>query len=519
MDWLSESDIQSLEMGSIIGEGSYGKVYRARLPTSGDIYAVKVMEICVGDGEFGDLKNTSTFKTMEMEISVLKSCCSCPQIVQIFGVEIPTGSIRALLRLKVVMEHCDLGSVSDILRRLQGGLTEAEIRIVIHETLLGLKYLHDDKKIHRDVKAGNILITKSFRPKLADFGISCQLQNTCARRNTQIGSPYWMAPEVIKGIAYNSKADIWSLGITGIEMYEAQPPYYHIPPTRAMFVISTKPPTLDSLATKVSKDFVEFMGTCLIVDATQRPSAQGLLSFAFLGSVPRDEEAGKVLSASLGPRLEQAQQGSPTPGNRSGTYNNRSLSGSLMSGLSGSLTMPRVPSNPTPLWTPPTPLDVATPSVDASLKISKSALAESTPSRTRDHLGSNFSSMEIGSMVEENLADLPASNFGSLVVGSNFGSLVLNDDHYDEEKEKEEMRRKAREWVNMTVPLVDDDDDEEASADSPNSGGGFKVWDSDEEGVETRVRTESQPEVGAGVTKHATPFFMQAILAKQFGKS
>ncbi|CAE6969200.1 STK4 [Symbiodinium sp. CCMP2456] len=82
-----------------------------------------------------------------------------------------------------------------------------------------------------------------FQPKLADFGISCQLQNTWARRNTQIGSPYWMAPEVIKGEAYNATADIWSLGITCIEMADCHPPYYHIPPTRAMFVISTKPPS------------------------------------------------------------------------------------------------------------------------------------------------------------------------------------------------------------------------------------------------------------------------------------
>merc|ERR1719281_220698 len=126
----------------------------------------------------------------------------------------------------------------------------------MHEVLIGLKYLHDGKKIHRDVKAGNILITKAFRPKLADFGISCQLQNTWAKRNTQIGSPYWMAPEVIKGVAYNAKADIWSLGITCIEMAEAQPPYFHIPPMRAMFVISNKPPAGLTNTDAFSKDFV-----------------------------------------------------------------------------------------------------------------------------------------------------------------------------------------------------------------------------------------------------------------------
>merc|ERR1719330_789233 len=165
---------------------------------------------------------------MQQEISVLRDCTSCPQIVQVHGMDVTTSFPT---RLTVVMELCDHGSVSDILRRVPGGLTEAEIRIIIRETILGLKYLHDDKKIHRDVKAGNILLTKRFNPKLADFGISCELQNTCAKRETQIGSPYWMAPEVIRaGFGYNTRADIWSLGITCVEMAEMQPPYYHITP-------------------------------------------------------------------------------------------------------------------------------------------------------------------------------------------------------------------------------------------------------------------------------------------------
>eukprot|EP00971_Amphidinium_carterae_P210408 4174851-Amphidinium_carterae.1 len=143
------------------------------------------------------------------------------------------------------MELCDHGSVCDILRKLQEGLTDAEIRIIVREALHGLKYLHSKKMIHRDVKAGNILVTKHFQAKLADFGISCQLQNTLGRRNTKIGSPYWMAPEVIKeGVSYNAKADVWSLGITCVEMAEGQPPYFYFPPLRAMFVISNKPQTV-----------------------------------------------------------------------------------------------------------------------------------------------------------------------------------------------------------------------------------------------------------------------------------
>ena len=226
-----------------------------------------------------NVKESPAFQTMEQEISVLRECAQCPQIVQVYGVDVALGSSPT--RLMIVMELCELGSVSDILRRLQDGLREAEIRAVVREVLLGLRYLHEGKKIHRDVKGGNILVTKSFSPKLADFGISCQLQNTWARRNTKIGSPYWMAPEVIRGLSYNAKADIWSLGITCVEMAEGQPPYYHIPPTRAMFVINHKPPAGLSDPARASDDFTKFVSLCLTVNAEVRPSADDLLQQPF----------------------------------------------------------------------------------------------------------------------------------------------------------------------------------------------------------------------------------------------
>lgn len=106
----------------------------------------------------------------------------------------------------------------------------------------GLEYLHKHKKIHRDIKAGNILLDASGTTKLADFGVSAELMNTLADKDTVIGTPFWMSPEVISKSKYNKKTDIWSLGITAIELAEGQPPYSHIHPIRAMFAIKKDPP-------------------------------------------------------------------------------------------------------------------------------------------------------------------------------------------------------------------------------------------------------------------------------------
>lgn len=491
-DWqLTEDDIRLLQFESQIGEGSYGKVHKARLPSTGAIYAVKVVEIAVEPGEWGidengnpSPKDTSAYKTMEQEINVLRACMACPQIVKIFGVEVPKTTP---FHLMLVMEFCEYGSVSDILRRLQSGLFEAEIRLIVREVLLGLKYLHDDKKIHRDVKAGNILISREFQPKLADFGISCQLQNTWARRNTQIGSPYWMAPEVIKGIAYYNKADIWSLGITCIEMAQGQPPYYHIPPTRAMFVISTKPPTADGLS-EVPEDFVDFVSKCLTVDDTTRPSAQALLAHRFLQKIDGESAPAEALRESLGPRLDQAPPSVNTPtGSWGATWQRKSPRSRSLS--MGTAQMPRVGNNIPVSWNVP-PLDTLTPSVDAFAR----ALSLSPPSMFRRW------------EVDGDTGALAA--LGSLR-GTESTSEDLDDD-------KEEVKRRAREWVNQTVPMQTVDDEPESPIASADLGTHDGIWDSEDEGVPTRVRLEALPEAGAGASDN-TPFFMQ-VLQNRLGK-
>ena len=138
------------------------------------------------------------------------------------------------------MEFCGAGSVIDLIK-ISKPLNEQQIATILQSTLKGLEYLHNNKKIHRDVKAGNILLDDEGNVKLADFGVSTELLHSLADKDTVIGTPFWMSPEVITKSKYNKKTDIWSLGITSIEMAEGEPPYSHIHPFRAMFVIQKNP--------------------------------------------------------------------------------------------------------------------------------------------------------------------------------------------------------------------------------------------------------------------------------------
>lgn len=255
-----EKDFQLLEK---LGEGSYGSVWKAIHIKTGDIVAIKKVEI---DNDLDDIMK---------EIDFMKGCRS-PFIVRYYGSYFKDNE------LWIVMEYCGAGSACDMMKICDNTLSEDQIAVVCKDVLGGLAYLHGLLKIHRDIKAGNILLNNEGASKLADFGVSGQLSDTMAKRQTVIGTPFWMAPEVIQEVGYDLKADIWSLGITCIEMAESKPPYSNIHPMRAIFMIPSKPPPRLTQPEKWSKEFTDFVYKMLTKAPDQRPSAQELLDHPFI---------------------------------------------------------------------------------------------------------------------------------------------------------------------------------------------------------------------------------------------
>ncbi|XP_016869250.1 serine/threonine-protein kinase 3 isoform X10 [Homo sapiens] len=212
-DSLTKQPEEVFDVLEKLGEGSYGSVFKAIHKESGQVVAIKQVPV------------ESDLQEIIKEISIMQQCDS-PYVVKYYG------SYFKNTDLWIVMEYCGAGSVSDIIRLRNKTLIEDEIATILKSTLKGLEYLHFMRKIHRDIKAGNILLNTEGHAKLADFGVAGQLTDTMAKRNTVIGTPFWMAPEVIQEIGYNCVADIWSLGITSIEMAEGKPPYADIHPMR-----------------------------------------------------------------------------------------------------------------------------------------------------------------------------------------------------------------------------------------------------------------------------------------------
>ncbi|KAH7072632.1 kinase-like domain-containing protein [Paraphoma chrysanthemicola] len=245
-----------------IGGGSFGKVYKGLDRRTGHTVAIKVIDVENAEDEVEDIMG---------EIMIL-SGMSSPYVTKYYGSYLHGSD------LWIVMEFCSGGSCADLMK--PGLIAEAEIAVIVKELLQGLMYLHNDGKLHRDIKAANILVGANGQVKLADFGVSGQLSATMTKKNTFVGTPFWMAPEVIKQSGYDGKADIWSLGITALELANGEPPYADIHPMKVLFLIPKNPPP--QLHGNFSPAFKRFIDLCLRKDPKERPSAKELLNTDFV---------------------------------------------------------------------------------------------------------------------------------------------------------------------------------------------------------------------------------------------
>ncbi|XP_054979244.1 mitogen-activated protein kinase kinase kinase kinase 4 isoform X24 [Sorex araneus] len=288
---LVDIDLSSLrdpagifELVEVVGNGTYGQVYKGRHVKTGQLAAIKVMDVTEDEEE-----------EIKLEINMLKKYSHHRNIATYYGAFIKKSPPGHDDQLWLVMEFCGAGSITDLVKNTKGNtLKEDWIAYISREILRGLAHLHIHHVIHRDIKGQNVLLTENAEVKLVDFGVSAQLDRTVGRRNTFIGTPYWMAPEVIAcdenpDATYDYRSDLWSCGITAIEMAEGAPPLCDMHPMRALFLIPRNPPPRLK-SKKWSKKFFSFIEGCLVKNYMQRPSTEQLLKHPFIRDQPNERQ-------------------------------------------------------------------------------------------------------------------------------------------------------------------------------------------------------------------------------------
>ncbi|VDO07235.1 unnamed protein product [Rodentolepis nana] len=257
---------------SELGDGAFGKVYKASNNKTGELAALKSV----------DFTSEEELEDLMVEIDILNEC-KHPNILQ-------------LHEAYMYLEYCGGGAVDDIMRNLDKPLTEPQIKFISREVISGLTFLHQHLIVHRDLKAGNILITSNYEIRLADFGVSAQMASESQKRTTFIGTPYWMAPEVIacetfKDNPYDVSADVWSFGIMLIEFAQMLPPYNELNPTRVLLKITkSDPPTLTK-PSAWSDVFNKIIRRCLQKNPSQRATMNQLMSDPFVANVTESDRS------------------------------------------------------------------------------------------------------------------------------------------------------------------------------------------------------------------------------------
>ncbi|KAH8556814.1 Pkinase-domain-containing protein [Umbelopsis sp. PMI_123] len=251
-----------------VGKGAYGSVYKGLDNQSGKVIAIKILNLDTAEDDVVDIQKEITLLS---ELTRSESVNITPY----------HGCFLNKAKLWIIMDFAAGGSVRNLMKA--GKIEERYIAVIAREVLLALRYLHKNNIIHRDIKAANILLTDEGNIQLCDFGVAGQTSMNNLKRNSFVGTPYWMAPEVIReGALYDFKADIWSFGITIYEIATGNPPLANQDPMRAIILIPrSKPPQLDGPFSAAIKEFIE-QCIILMIFFIQRPTAEDLLKSKFI---------------------------------------------------------------------------------------------------------------------------------------------------------------------------------------------------------------------------------------------
>ncbi|KAI0313237.1 kinase-like protein [Amylostereum chailletii] len=268
--------LNDYQLGDSLGKGAFGQVYRALNWATGETVAVKEIQLSnIPKGEIGQIMS---------EIDLLKNL-NHPNIVKY------KGFVKTREYLYIILEFCENGSLHNICKRF-GKFPENLVAVYISQVLDGLVYLHDQGVIHRDIKGANILTTKDGAVKLADFGVASNTTPTgAASDDAVVGSPYWMAPEVIEQLGATTASDIWSVGCTVIELLEGRPPYHFLKPMPALYrIVQDDCPPIPEGASPIVKDFLYH---CFHKDCNLRISAKKLLRHPWMVAAKRQMNNGR----------------------------------------------------------------------------------------------------------------------------------------------------------------------------------------------------------------------------------
>ncbi len=268
-----------------IGEGASGTVYRA-VNKEGRFVALKRVRP----------QNKQDWQQYLYEVHVMQNMRSVPNLVDC------TDAFRDDNHLWIVMELMSAGTLTDLLDTTE--IEESVIAYICREVLKGLAALHALNRVHRDIKSHNTLLDMDGSVKVADFGLSTEITES-SDRNTVVGTPFWMAPEVIRGSDYGAKVDIWSTGILALECAERSPPHPDIPPIRAMFLIATQGAPPLSKPDKWSEEMKDFIDTCCATTSAARPDAETALSHPFLEKACEPEYAATVFNEAKAIRMAE----------------------------------------------------------------------------------------------------------------------------------------------------------------------------------------------------------------------